>query len=115
MADTKAHTMSTKDNYPTAIIPTLSVVNGVAALAFYKKAFDAVELMCVTGEDGSIVAELSVNGARFFLADASPEHGNFSPVTLGGISVRIGLLCADPDAMAAQAIAAGAIEVYPVA
>lgn len=104
-----------KDKFPTAIIPTLSVTNGAAALAFYKKAFDAIELFCVTGEDGSIVAELSINGARFFLADASPEHGNFSPDTLGGISVRMGLLCADPDAMAARAITAGATEVYPVA
>lgn len=102
-------------DFQTAIIPTLSVRNGAAAVEFYKKAFDAVELMCVTGEDGSIVAELSIGGARFFLADESPEHGNFSPESLGGISVRMGLLVADPDAMAKSAVAAGAKEVYPVA
>jgi PhnB protein len=103
------------DNYPTAIIPTLSVKNGADAVEFYKKAFEAVELMCITGDDGSVVAELSIGGARFFLADASPEHGNFSPHDLGGISVRMGLLCADPDGMAQRAIAAGATEIYPVA
>jgi PhnB protein len=102
-------------DYTTAIIPTLSVKNGASAVEFYKKAFGAVELMCITGEDGSIVAELSIGGARFFLADESREHGNFSPESLGGISIRMGLLVADPDAVAKSAVAAGAKEVYPVA
>jgi PhnB protein len=103
------------NNYQTAIIPTLSVRNGAAAVEFYKKAFDAEELMCITGDDGSVVAELSIDGARFFLADESPEHGNFSPESLGGICIRIGLLVEDPDAVAKKAIGAGAREVYPVA
>ena len=60
------------------------------------------------------MAELSIAGARFFLADESPEHGNFSPESLGGISIRIGLLVEDPDAVAKKAIGAGAKEVYPV-
>lgn len=102
-------------SFQTVIIPTLSVKNGVAALAFYKKAFGAEELMCIADEAGSIVAELSIGGARFFLADESPEHGNFSPETLGGVSIRLGLIVADPDAVAANAIAAGAKEIYPVA
>jgi len=102
-------------DHQTAIIPTLSVRNGAAALEFYKKAFNATELMCVTGDDGSVVAELSIDGARFFVADESPEHGNFSPESLGGICVRIGLMVADPDAVAKNAVAAGAKEVYPVA
>jgi PhnB protein len=103
------------ENFQTAIRPTLSVMNGAAAIEFYKKAFGAVELMRVTDPDGAVVAELSIGGARFFLADESPEHGNFSPEKLDGISVRMGLLVADPDAVAKQAIAAGATEVYPVA
>ncbi|HJP63966.1 MAG TPA: VOC family protein [Mucilaginibacter sp.] len=103
------------NNYQAAIIPTLSVRNGAAAVEFYKRAFDAEELMCITGDDGSVVAELSIAGARFFLADESPEHGNFSPESLGGICVRIGLLVEDPDAVAKKAVEAGAKEVYPVA
>lgn len=102
-------------NYQTAIIPTLSVRNGAAAVEFYKKAFGAAELMCITGDDGSVVAELSIGGARFFLADESSEHGNYSPESLGGICIRIGLLVEDPDAVANSAITAGAEEVYPVA
>ncbi|MEP7319531.1 MAG: VOC family protein [Panacibacter sp.] len=102
-------------DFQTSIVPTLSLRNGAAALEFYKKAFGAVELMCITGEDGSVVAELAVDGARFFIADESPEHGNFSPETLGGISIRIALFVSNPDAVAANAMAAGASEIYPVA
>lgn len=71
--------------------------------------------MSNTDPDGSVVAEMAIAGARFVVADESPKHSNFSPDTLGGTPVRIGLLVADPDALAKQAVAAGAIEVYPVA
>jgi PhnB protein len=63
---------------------------------------------------GSVVARLSVNGAEFWLGDESPEHGNFSPETLGGSSVRIILNVDDPDAVFAQALKAGASQVYAV-
>ena len=62
-----------------------------------------------------MVARLSVQGAEFWLADESPEHGNVSPETGGaGAAVRIILTVADPDAVFTQAVAAGAREVYPV-
>ena len=66
------------------------------------------------GPDGSVVAKLSVQGAEFWLSDESPEHGNFSPKSLGGGSVRMILTVADPDAVFAKAVAAGASEVFPV-
>jgi PhnB protein len=98
------------------IIPTLSVSNGAAAVEFYKKAFGAVVLQGNTADDGTVVAEMSVQGAMFVVADASPEHGNYSPESLEGkISVRIGLMVSDPDALADMAVAAGAKVVYPVA
>src|SRR4029077_18839327 len=99
----------------TAIIPTLSVRNGIAAIEFYKKAFHAVELMRVSSPDGEVVAELSVDGANFFIADESPSHGNFSPQSLGGSTIRIALVVADPDTVYDLAIAAGAKEIFPVA
>ena len=49
------------------------------------------------------------------MAEESPEHLNFSPQTLGGCSVRMMLLVADPAATQARAVAAGATEVVPVA
>ncbi|MBZ5641054.1 MAG: VOC family protein, partial [Acidobacteriia bacterium] len=82
---------------------------------FYKNAFGAIEVFRVESADGTLFAEMSVQGARFFVADESASHGNFSPASLGGTSVRIDLLVADPDAVQARAVAAGAREISPVA
>jgi len=104
-----------KDDFPSSFLPTLSVRNGAAAVEFYQKAFGAVVLFCLTDPEGGVVAELSINGVNFIVADESPEHENFSPETLGGSTIRMGLIVPDPDALANQAIKAGAEEIYPVA
>src|SRR5271154_1777280 len=98
----------------TSIAPWLSLRNGIGALEFYKLAFGAVEVYRLDGPDSTVVARLSVDGAEFWLADESPQHGNFSPASPGGCSIRMILTVADPDAMFARALAAGAKEVYPV-
>ncbi|MEP6926910.1 MAG: VOC family protein [Ginsengibacter sp.] len=97
------------------IVPTLSVKNANAAIEYYKKAFDAQELMRNTSPGGDVVAELSIGDARFVVADEAPEHENFSPETLGGTPVRIGLQVENPDDVYEQAVSAGAKEIYPVA
>ena len=66
------------------------------------------------GEGDSVVARLSIDGAEFWLSDESPEHHNYSPESLGGITIRMILTVADPDAVFARAIKSGAKEVYPV-
>ena len=54
----------------TTLVPTLSLRDGAAAIEFYKKAFGAIELMRITSpDDGSVGAEMSIDGAHFFLAD----------------------------------------------
>ncbi len=103
------------NNFKNYLLPTLSVAGAKAAIEFYKKAFGATELMSNEAPDGSIVAQLSIGDAQFIVADESPGHGNLSPDKLGGISVRMGLMVADPDAVAETAVAAGARVVYPVA
>jgi PhnB protein len=100
---------------PVLILPTLSVRNAAAAVEFYKRAFGAVVLMRIDSPDGQVVADMSIGGARFILADEAPEYDNKSPETLGGTPIRMGLQVADPDAVVRQAIAAGATEIYPVA
>lgn len=97
-----------------SLAPWLSVRGSARALAFYRSAFGASEVYRLNGPDGSVVARLSVEGAEFWLSDESPEHGNFSPESIGGSSVRIILTVADPDAVFARAVSAGASEVYPV-
>ena len=98
----------------TTIAPWLCVRGGARAVDFYKSAFGAKELFRI-GDDQSVVARLSIEGAEFWLSDESPEHHNYSPESLGGITVRIILTVADPDAVFARAIKAGAKEIYPVA
>lgn len=99
-------------DFQTAITATLSVRNWARAMDFYKAAFDAVELYRVPGGG---VGQLSVAGAEFWVAEESPAHQNFSPESLGGCSVRMLLIVADPAAVCAQAIRAGATQIYPVA
>jgi len=101
--------------FQTTISPALTVRNAVAAVEFYKRAFGAAELSRLTTPSGGIVAEVAIDGAGFLVVDESPENFNLSPQTLGGTSVRISLLVADPDAVAARAVAAGATVLFPVA
>jgi len=97
-----------------SVAPMLSVRNGARAVAFYKSAFGAIEVYRVEGPGGSVVARLSIDRAEFWLSDESPEHGNFSPETLGGGSIRMILTVPDPDAMFANALAAGARQIVAV-
>ena len=99
--------------FKNSIAPWLSVRKSAQAVEFYKLAFRAEEVYRLDA-GGGVVARLSVDGAEFWLSDESPENGNFSPETLSGSSVRIILTVADPDAVFAQALKAGASEVYPV-
>ena len=101
----------------THILAQLSVRRGRTAVEFYKQAFGAVEVYRVGGDDAneSVVSQLTVDGASFWVADESPEHANFSPESVGGGTVRMLLMVEDPDAAVARAVAAGATEVYPVA
>jgi PhnB protein len=95
------------------IWPELSVRRGREAVAWYRDVFGAVEEHRVGGtdEDPEVVAQLAVGDARFWVADESPAHGNFSPESLGGGSVRLLLIADDPAAIIARAVAAGAREV----
>ncbi len=100
--------------FTTVITATLSVRNGARAIDFYKAAFGATELHRVDDGSGSMVAQLSVSGATFWVADESPEHMNYSPESLGGCSVRMLLIVEDPESVCAQATAAGATQVVAV-
>jgi len=98
----------------TSIAPMLSVRNGAKAVDFYKAAFGARELFRIDGEGGSVVAQLGVHEADFWVADESPEHLNFSPESLGGGSVRMVMVVKDPDAAFDRAVTAGAKIVSPM-
>jgi PhnB protein len=103
-----------RKSFSCSIAPWLSVRNGAEAVEFYKSAFGASEAYRLEVPGGGLVAKLSVDGAEFWLSGESPEDDNFSPESPGGGSVRMILTVADPDAVFAQAVKAGAAEVFPV-
>ena len=97
----------------TSIAPMISVSDGDAAIAFYQAAFGATVLWRLDG-GGKIVAGLEIDGAPFFLAHESPQHGTRGPAGAGFTTVRIELFVDDPVAVHAKAVAAGATLRGPV-
>jgi PhnB protein len=102
-----------------SISPMLSVRRGAKAIEFYKAAFGAEELFRIGDEAKGVVAQMSVGGAEFWLADEAPEFLNFSPESLGagfrrGATVRMVMVVADPDAVFTRAVNAGATVISPI-
>jgi PhnB protein len=91
----------------TSLTPWLTVPDGERALRFYRAAFGAEEVYRLPGD--GVVARLSIEGAEFWVSD-----GAASVTALGGGSVRMILTVANPDAVFARALAAGASEIFPV-
>jgi PhnB protein len=98
-----------------ALYPFLAVRDSDAAIAFYAEAFGATVRQRHEAPDGRIVAVLEIHGMPFGVATEAPELGTPSPESAGATTVRVSLHVDDPDAAAAQAIAAGATEMFPVA
>ena len=99
-----------------SVIPYLMVNGADAAIAFYKKAFGATEVMRLTEPSGKIAhAQVKIGDAPVMLAEETKEWGNRSPQTLGGTPVIIDLCVDDVDAVVERAVAAGAKLVFPVA
>jgi PhnB protein len=95
---------------------TLAVRDATRAVAFYARAFGAIETHRIESPDGACVVELRIAGDRFFVADEAPGQENVSPASPENRpAVRLALLVDDPDAVARRALTAGAQEVYPVA
>jgi PhnB protein len=91
----------------------LSVRDGAKAIAFYQAAFKAKILFSLT--EGSVIAQMAIGEAEFWLADESPEHQNFSPESLGGSTARMVLVVDNPDDVFDRAVDAGGKVVWPVA
>ena len=98
-----------------SLTPMLTVKDAAAAIEFYRDGLGAVERERFTAPSGHVVAELAIDGLRFFVVDENPEAFNLSPRSLEGTTVRMNLIVDDPDETAARAIGAGASEVFPIA
>lgn len=99
-----------------SITPHLVVDGADKAIAFYKRAFGAVEKFrfSIPGDKRIGHAHLQIGDSALFLADSFPEHGcSGTPAQLGGTPVSIHLYVEDVDATFARAVAAGATAVAP--
>src|ERR1044071_2014752 len=103
------------DGYHT-LTPYLFIQGAAAAIEFYKKAFNATEIMRMPGPDGKIGhAEIRIGNSAIMLADETLQMGARSPKTIGGSPMLLHLYVSDVDGQFAQAIAAGAIVTRPIA
>ena len=109
-----AASVSSEKKLETTLSTLLNVRRGAEAIDFYTRAFGATTLSRIDAPDGTVVAQLSVGGGDFWLADESAPNQNFSPETLGGSTMRMVLTTDDPHGAFDRAIAAGASSVCPV-
>jgi PhnB protein len=103
-----------------AVLPHLTVDDAAAAIDFYVKAFNGVELGRVPGPDGKRLfhAAVRINGSTVLLNDDFPEMNDgksSTPKALGGTPVTIHLVVIDVDTQFQRAVDAGATVVMPVA
>ncbi len=98
------------------LAPHITCRGAAKAIEFYKKAFDAKELMRLPGPGGKLMhATVEINGAVVMLNDEWPEHGALSPLALKGTAVTLHLNVPDVDKWFKRAVKAGATITMPVA
>jgi len=95
--------------------PQLWVDDTAAAIDFYGRAFGAQTVHRVGGPaDPDGVAQLSIAGARFWVAGSSEAMGRFSPLAIRGATARLLLVVEDPHAVVAAVEAHGGVRISPV-
>ncbi|HZV65861.1 MAG TPA: VOC family protein [Telluria sp.] len=98
------------------VTPHLVCADANQAIAFYKKALGAEEMMRMPGPDGKVMhAMLKIGDSHIMLVDENPQWGMRGPKLLGGTAVTIHLQVPDCDASYARAVDAGATAKMPLA
>lgn len=99
-----------------SVTPHIVCAGAAEALAFYAKAFGAVELSRMPGPNGKLMhASMRIGDSTVMLVDEAPEWQMLGPNARGGTSVTLHLYVPDADAAIAQAAAAGATVSMPAA
>lgn len=92
-----------------------TVHDAKAAIAFYVKAFGAVELFRLAEPAGRVGhAEIQIGDSVLMLNDEYPDFGAKSPASVGGSPVAFHIQVKDADAAFDRAVKAGATVVRPV-
>jgi uncharacterized glyoxalase superfamily protein PhnB len=99
-----------------SLTPHLVCEGAAKAMDFYMQAFGAVDLGRMPGPDGKLMhGTMRIGDSVLMLVDAFPDFGSKGPLALQGSPVIIHLYVEDADAVFAQAVAAGATPVMPLA
>ena len=97
-----------------SVTPYLTCNDAAHAIEFYKRAFDAVEVVRMPMPNGKIGhAELRIGDSMIMLADEMPGGEARSPQSLGGTTAGLFLYVKDVDAAFQKAVAAGAKGTMP--
>ena len=97
-----------------SVTPYLTVDDGHAALAFYKAAFGAAEVMLLPMGERVAHAEFKIGDSHVMLGKEWPDMNILSPKTRGGTSSGLMIYVDDVDASFARALAAGGTQVMAV-
>ncbi|MDQ3789233.1 MAG: VOC family protein [Actinomycetota bacterium] len=98
-----------------ALTPHLFVADVDAAIAFYTRAFGAVELFRNVLPDGTVLfVELAVGGARLLVSQEVASLNALAPTTIGGSPVLLLVETDDVDDLARRAVFAGGAVEIPV-
>lgn len=89
--------------------PALTIAGCAKAIEFYKKAFNAKELMRMEMPGGGIAhAELKIGNSIIMMSDEFPPMNALSPKTIGGSGSRLVLYVRNCDRVFKRAVKAGA-------
>jgi PhnB protein len=97
------------------VTPHLVCAGAAEAIDFYQKAFNAVEITRIPGQQGKLIhAHIRIGDSSVMLVDEFPEWNCFGPKALKGSSVTIHLYVDDADAFVKRAVEVGAKIIMPV-
>ena len=98
------------------VTPYLVLRDAARAIDFYQQAFGATVMLRIPHPDGGIMhAEIMVGDSPIMLTDESPKFPQLrSPQTMGGSPISLFLYVEDVDAVAKQAVDAGAKMTWPM-
>jgi PhnB protein len=99
------------------VTPYLTLRDTAQAIDFYRRVFDATEIMRMPGPGGKGVAhaEIKIGDSIVFLSDEMPQSQTRAPSSLGGATGYLFLYVPDVDAAIERAVKAGAKVTMPAA
>ena len=101
------------ERYRNAVVPHIYVSGASDGIAFYKRAFGAVELFRIAHPDGSILhAEISIGGSVVMIGDPDDRlYGE--PRKVGRCTAGLHIFLDDNKALLERAVEAGAELIQP--